>query len=230
MVTTPSGMPVAMVHCNNCTSDLNAWGNLLKEFAGLIGVEIDLGEVLTLLFRKSLEGDADCGGLLSYNYFSGEGVTDINEGRPVFLRKPDASMSFANFGRAHVMSALATLKVGLDILIREEKVTVDKLYGHGGFFKTPVAGQKMLSAACGVPVSVMKTAGEGGPYGMALLSSYLINREENEALEDYLDDKVFARAESSTVTAEEELVKAFEHYLADYVRVFPVERRAVELF
>ena len=230
MVTTPSGMPVAMVHCNNCTSDLNAWGNLLKEFAGLVGVELNLGQVLTMMFQKSLEADEDCGGLLSYNYFSGEGVTDIDEGRPVFLRKPDANLSFANFGRAHVMSALATLKVGLDILINEEKVTVDKLYGHGGFFKTPVAGQKMLSAACGVPVSVMKTAGEGGPYGMALLSAYMINREEGETLEDYLDNKVFAEAESSTVMAEPELVRSFDAYLDAYVKAFPVERAAVHLF
>ncbi|MBR0451613.1 MAG: ATPase [Oscillospiraceae bacterium] len=230
MVTTPSGMPVAMVHCNNCTSDLNAWGNLLKEFAGLLGVELNLGQVLTMIFQRSLEADEDCGGLLSYNYFSGEGVTDIDEGRPVFLRKPDANLSFANFGRAHVMSALATLKVGLDILINEEKVTVDKLYGHGGFFKTPVAGQKMLSAACGVPVSVMKTAGEGGPYGMALLSAYMINREDGETLEDYLDNKVFAEAESSTVMAEPELVKSFDAYLDAYVKAFPVERAAVHLF
>ena len=230
MVTTPSGMPVAMVHCNNCTSDLNAWGNLLKEFAGLLGVELNLGQVLTMMFQKSLEADEDCGGLLSYNYFSGEGVTDIDEGRPVFLRKPDANLSFANFGRANVMSALATLKVGLDILINEEKVTVDKLYGHGGFFKTPVAGQKMLSAACGVPVSVMKTAGEGGPYGMALLSAYMINREDGETLEDYLDNKVFADAESSTVMAEPELVRSFDAYLDAYVKTFPVERAAVNLF
>ena len=230
MVTTPSGMPVAMVHCNNCTSDLNAWGNLFKEFAGLLGVDVNLGQVLTMIFQKSLEADEDCGGLLSYNYFSGEGVTDIDEGRPVFLRKPDANLSFANFGRANVMSALATLKVGLDILINEEKVTVDKLYGHGGFFKTPIAGQKMLSAACGVPVSVMKTAGEGGPYGMALLSAYMINREEGETLEDYLDNKVFASAESSTVMAEPELVRSFDAYLDAYVKAFPVERAAVNLF
>ena len=230
MVTTPSGMPVAMVHCNNCTSDLNAWGNLLKEFAGLVGVELNLGQVLTLMFQKSLEADEDCGGLLSYNYFSGEGVTDIDEGRPVFLRKPDAELSFANFGRANVMSALSTLKIGLDILINEEHVTVDKLYGHGGFFKTPVAGQKMLSAACDVPVSVMKTAGEGGPYGMALLSAYLINREDGETLEDYLDNKVFGDAESSTVMAEPELVRSFAKYLSAYVKAFPVERAATNLF
>ena len=230
MVTTPSGMPVAMVHCNNCTSDLNAWGNLLKEFAGLVGVELNLGQILTLMFTKALEADADCGGLLSYNYFSGEGVTDIDEGRPVFLRKPNANFTFANFGRAHVLSALSTLKVGLDILINEEKVTVDKLYGHGGFFKTPVAGQKMLSAACDVPVSVMKTAGEGGPYGMALLCAYMIGREDGETLEDYLDNKVFADAESSTVMAEPELVASFRSYLDAYVKAFPVERKAVELF
>jgi sugar (pentulose or hexulose) kinase len=230
MVTTPDGSPVAMVHCNNCTSDINAWVNLLSEFAELIGAGQNKGELFTKLFRKSLEGDPDCGGLLSFNYFSGEGVTDLDAGRPLFVRTPDSNFTLANFMRTHILSALATLKIGLDILTQTEGVEVDKLYGHGGFFKTPVAGQKMLSAACGVPVSVMKTAGEGGPYGMALLSAYMINREDGETLEDYLDNKVFAEAESSTVMAEPELVRSFDAYLDAYVKAFPVERAAVHLF
>ncbi|MBQ8088779.1 MAG: ATPase, partial [Clostridia bacterium] len=156
MVTTPSGLPVAMVHCNNCTSDINAWVNLLAEFADAIGAPQDKGALFTLLFRKALEGDADCGGLLSYNYFSGEGVTDMDEGRTLFARMQNANFTLANFMRTHILSALSTLKIGLDILVNEEKVAIDKLYGHGGFFKTPEVGQRMLSAAVGAPVSVME--------------------------------------------------------------------------
>ena len=173
MVTTPDGLPVAMVHCNNCTSDINAWVGLFSEFCELMGMETNKGELFTKLFRIALEGDADCGGLLSYNYFSGEGVTDLDEGRPVFARTPDARFTLANFMRTHLLSALATLKIGLDILTQTERVEIDKLYGHGGFFKTPEVGQRMLSAAVGAPVSVMETAGEGGPYGMALLAAYM---------------------------------------------------------
>jgi len=228
MVTTPAGAPVAMVHCNNCTSDINAWVNLLCEFAELMGAPQDKGKVFTALFRKALEGDADCGGLLSYNYFSGEGVTDLDEGRPVFARKPDANFNLANFMRTHILSALSTLKIGLDILTREENVAIDKLYGHGGFFKTPEVGQRMLSAAVGAPVSVMETAGEGGPYGMALLCAYLIWKDEGEALEDYLDNKVFAEAKSTTLMAEESDISGFQAFLARYVAAFPVERAAVD--
>ena len=163
MVTTPAGLPVAMVHCNNCTSDINAWVGLFSEFAEAIGAPVDQGKLFTLLFRKALEGDPDCGGLLSYNYFSGEGVTDLDEGRPVFARTPNCKFTLANFMRTHLLAALATLKIGRDILTTEEQVEIDKLYGHGGFFKTPEVGQRMLSAAVGAPVSVMETAGEGAP-------------------------------------------------------------------
>lgn len=229
MVTTPAGAPVAMVHCNNCTSDINAWVNLLAEFAGAIGAEIDKGRLFTLLFNKALEGDADCGGLLSYNYFSGEGVTDIDEGRPVFLRSPDASFSLANFMRTHLLSALATLKIGLDILTKEENVAVEKLYGHGGFFKTPGVGQKLLSAAIGAPVSVMETAGEGGPYGMALLCAYMLWKDENETLEDYLDGKVFCSAKTSTMMADAADIEGFNSFLGRYKKAFSVEKTAVEV-
>ncbi len=227
MVTTPAGLPVAMVHCNNCTSDINAWVGLLGEFAQAIGAEIDTGSLYTLLFRKALEGDADCGGLLSYNYFSGEGVTDLDAGRPVFARMPDSRLTLANFMRTHLLSALATLKIGLDILTEEEQVPIEKLYGHGGFFKTPEVGQRMLSAAVGAPVSVMETAGEGGPYGMALLAAYALWREPGESLEDYLDQKVFASAKASVLTAGPEEIEGFNRFLRRYRGSLEVERTAV---
>ena len=229
MVTTPDGAPVAMVHCNNCTSDINAWVNLFSEFSSLMGVSFSKGDLFTKLFRVAAEGDPDCGGLMSYNYFSGEGVTDLDEGRPVFARTPDASFTIANFMRTHLYSALATLKIGMDILQREEQVKIDKLLGHGGFFKTPEVGQRMLSAAVNAPVSVMKTAGEGGPYGMALLAAYMLNKEEGESLPDYLDNKVFADAECSTIMADSADVEGFAKFLASYVKALPVEKTATEV-
>ena len=228
MVTTPAGAPVAMVHCNNCTSDINAWVNLFGEFAAAIGTEVSKNQLYTLLFQKALEGDPDCGGLLSYNYFSGEGVTDLDAGRPVFARMPDSRFTLANFMRTHLLSALATLKIGLDILTGEEKVRIDKLYGHGGYFKTPGVGQRMLSAAVGAPVSVMETAGEGGPYGMALLAAYRVWKDDGEALEDYLEKRVFAAAKVTDLMADESDIKGFEKFLALYSRALPVEKLAIE--
>ena len=229
MVTTPDGLPVAMVHCNNCTSDINAWVNLLSEFADYMGFPVDKGTLFTKLFRKALEGEPDCGGLLSYNYFSGEGVTDLNEGRPVFARTPNAGFTLANFMRTHLLSALATLKIGLDILTQTEGVEIDKLYGHGGFFKTPEVGQRMLSAAVGAPVSVMETAGEGGPYGMALLAAYMLWKDEGESLPDYLDNKVFAGAKSATLMADETDRAGFDRFLERYQKALPMERIATEV-
>ena len=229
MVVTPAGLPVAMVHCSNCTSDINAWVNLLSEFAEAIGAPQDKGKLFTMLFNKALEGDPDCGGLLSYNYFSGEGVTNLNEGRPVFARTPESVFTLANFMRTHLLSALATLKVGLDILSKVENVPVDKIYGHGGYFKTPGVGQRMLSAAINAPVSVMETAGEGGPYGMALLSAYMLWHCDGETLEDYLDNKVFKDAKSSTIMAEPADVEGFDKFLSVYTGAFEIERKATEL-
>ena len=220
MVTTPAGAPVAMVHCNLV--------NLLSEFAQLIGAPQDKGTLFTMLFRKALEGDADCGGLVSYNYFSGEGVTDLDEGRPLFARTPNSSFTLANFMRTHILSALATLKIGLDILTGQEQVQVDKLYGHGGFFKTPEVGQRMLSAAIGAPVSCMETAGEGGPYGMALLAAYRVRKAPGETLADYLDSRVFADASSSTLMAQPEDIEGFNAFLNRYKAAFPAETAAVE--
>ena len=229
MVTTPAGLPVAMVHCNNGTSDINAWVGVFAEFAQLMGIEADKGELFTRLFEVALAGDADCGGLLSFNYFSGEGVTDLDEGRPLFARTPDARLTLANFMRTHLLSALATLKVGMDILTSEEQVPIDRLYGHGGYFKTPGVGQRMLSAAVGAPVSVMETAGEGGPYGMALLAAYMLWHDEDETLEDYLDEKVFADAASTTLMAEPDEVAGFDAFLARYKAALPLERLATEV-
>ena len=228
MVTTPDGLPVAMVHCNNCTSDINAWVQLFEEFTQLMGFDVDKNALFTKLFQVALKGDPDCGGLLSYNYFSGEGVTDLDEGRPLFVRTPNARLSLANFMRTHLLSALATLKIGMDILTQTEQVRIDKLYGHGGFFKTPEVGQRMLSAAVGTPVSVMETAGEGGPYGMALLAAYMLWRDENESLPDYLDNKVFANAKSSTLTASNEDISGFSAFLDRYKKALLLERLATE--
>ena len=229
MVTTPAGLPVAMVHCNNCTSDLNAWVGLFGEFSEYIGTPVNKNELFTKLFQKALYGEPDCGGLLSYNYYSGEGVTDLDEGRPVFARTPNARFTLANFMRTHLLSALATLKIGMDILTQTEQVQIDRLYGHGGFFKTPEVGQRMLSAAVGTPVSVMETAGEGGPYGMALLAAYMLWREEGESLPDYLDNKVFAGARSSTIMAADTDIEGFSTFLSQYKKALPLERLATEV-
>ena len=216
-----------MVHCNNCTSDINAWVNLFAEFAGHIGAEVSKGDLYVKLFNKALEGDKDCGGLMSFNYFSGEGVTDLDEGRPVFARMENAKMNLANFMRTHLLSALATLKIGLDILTKEENVPIDKLYGHGGYFKTPGVGQRMLSAAVGSPVSVMETAGEGGPYGMALLAGYMLWAKEDQNLETYLNDVVFADARSVSLMADETDIQGFQAFLSRYQKALDVEKAAI---
>ena len=228
MVTTPDGAAVAMVHCNNCTTDINAWVNLFDEFCDLIGAKADKGTLFTKLFESALKGDYDAGGLLSFNYYSGEGVTDFDEGRPVFVRTPDAAFNLSNVMRMHLMSAMATLKIGMDLLIEKENVRIDKLYGHGGFFKTPEVGQRILSAAIGTPVTVMETAGEGGAYGVALLAAYLIRKDEGESLPDYLDNRVFAGSEGSTVLADEEEIKGYADFIKSYIRAIPLERMAIE--
>ncbi len=227
MVTTPSGMPVAMIHCNNFTSDINAWVSLLAEFGKLVGADIDMGELYPKLFTLALDADKDCGGLMAFNYFSGEGVTDLDAGRPLFMRSPNANFNLANFMRTHIMSALATLGLGLDILVEEEKVPIDTLYGHGGFFKTPVVGARILAAAAKAPISVMETAGEGGPYGMALLAAYLIWKEDGESLPDYLDNKVFAGAKSVTEQPDQADVEGFAKFLSTYRKALEVEKAAI---
>jgi len=227
MVTTPDGMPVAMVHCNNCTSDLNAWVNLFAEFAQTFGMQIDKNELYGTLYRKALEADTDCGGLLAYNFFSGEPVVGLNEGRPLFVRTPDADFNLANFMRSHLYSALATLKVGNDILLKEEQVTVDSLMGHGGLFKTPVVGQQILAAALNAPVTVMDTASEGGPWGMAVLAAFMQEKKAGEGLADYLDQKVFAGQSGSTISPRAEDVAGFDRFVENYKATLPAEKAAV---
>ena len=229
MVTTPAGAPVAMVHCNNCTSDINAWVELFSQFATVMGMDSDKNKIFPALFNLALEGDPDCGGLMSFNYYSGEHITGLDEGRPLFLRRPDSKFTLPNFMRTHLLTAIGALKIGLDILTGEEGVIIDKIYGHGGFFKTPGVGQRMLSAAVGAPVSVMETAGEGGPYGMALLAAYGLWSAEGEPLEDYLD-KVFSAAKSSTLMADEADMAGFEAFLTRYKAALPVEKAAVKAF
>lgn len=227
MVTTPSGDAVAMVHCNNCTSDLNAWVGLFREFTENLGIAVDRNELYGMLYRKALEGQKDCGGMVSYNYVSGEPVTGMVEGRPLFMRKPDTKLDLADFMRTHLYGSLAALKAGLDILLKEENVSVDKIYGHGGLFKTPLVGQKMLAAAMDTPVAVMKTAGEGGPWGMAVLASYML-AENGESLADFLDHQVFAGETGETVEPDPEDVKGFDTYMEVYKKGLKAEAAAVE--
>ena len=176
VVTTPTGKQVGMVHCNSCTSDINAWVSLFREFADLMGFSTDAGEVYTRLFRKAMEGAPDCGGIVSFNYFAGEPVTGLSEGRPMLIRTPDAKMSVANFMRCQIYASMETLKAGMEIMNRE-KVAIDRVYGHGGLFKTEGVAQNLLAAAIHAPVTVMETAGEGGAWGIALLAAYAVSRE-----------------------------------------------------
>lgn len=228
LVTTPTGNLVGMVHCNNCTSDLNAWVNLFKEFAESFGMKVDMNDLFGTLYRKALEGDADCGGLLAYNYFSGEPVTGFDEGRPLFVRTPDSKFNLANFMRANLFSAAATLKVGLDIMLKEEGVQVDRIFGHGGLFKTKSVGQKIMAAAMDAPVSVMETAGEGGAWGIALLASYMVNKEAGETLDDYLLNKVFAGETGEEMQPDKADVDGFDVFIERYKKGFPIEHAAVE--
>lgn len=228
LVTTPDGSLVAMVHCNNCTSDLNAWVNLFKEYSEVMGMKVDMNELYGNLYRKALEGDDDCGGLLAYNYFSGEHVTGFNEGRPLFVRKPDAKFNLANFMRVHLFTSLGALKTGFDILFTEEKVQVDEILGHGGLFKTKGVGQSILAAAMNAPVSVMETAGEGGAWGIALLASYMINKGADESLAAFLDSKVFAGQKGEKMEPKESDVKGFNDFMKLYSAGLAIERAAVE--
>ncbi len=230
MVTTPDGAPVAMVHCNNCTSDLNAWVNLFKEFAEAFGMKVDMNELFGTLYNKALEGDKDCGNLLAYNYFSGEHITGFEEGRPLFVRKPDSNFNLANFMRVHLFTSLGALKTGLDILLKEEGVCVDEVLGHGGLFKTKGVGQSILAAAMDTPISVMETAGEGGAWGIAVLASYMKDKKASESLGAYLEKEVFAGQKSVRLEPKQEDVESFELFMKNYAAGLPVERAAVDAF
>ena len=229
MVTTPSGKPVAMVHCNNCTNDMNAWVSLLGETAKLFGAEVSTGELFTKLYQKSLEGDADCSGVLTYKYMAGEGITHLDEGRPMVVRKPESSFTLANFLRSQLYATMSTLKLGMDILA-EEHVAIDSLTGHGGLFKTPVVGQKYMAAACRAPVTCMESAGEGGPYGMALLASYLVQKQDGQTLEQYLETEIFADVKRTTLAPDPEDEAGFDRYLSWYRSALAAENAAVKAF
>ena len=228
LVTTPDGSLVGMVHCNNCTSDLNAWVGLFREFAESFGMKVDMNELFGTLYRKALEADKDCGGLLAYNYFSGEHLTGFEEGRPLFVRTPDAKLTLANFMRTHLYTALGALKTGLDILFKEEGVQADEVMGHGGLFKTKGVGQSIMAAAMDVPVTVMETAGEGGAWGIALLAAYMKEKKNGESLGDYLNNRVFAGEKGETLAPDPKDVKGFDAFLARYTEGLAIERAAVE--
>ena len=228
MVTTPDGSLVAMVHCNNCTSDLNAWVNLFKEYQELLGIPVDMNEIYSKLYNIALTGDADCGGLLSYNYISGEPVTGLAEGRPLFVRSANDKFNLANFMRSHLYASVGVLKIGNDILFNEEKIKVDRITGHGGLFKTKGVGQRILAAAINSPISVMETAGEGGAWGIALLGSYLVNNEKKQSLADFLDEKVFVGDAGIEVSPTAEDVAGFNTYIENYKAGLPIEEAAVK--
>ena len=228
LVTTPAGDLVAMVHCNNCTSDLNAWVGLFREFAESFGMDVDMNRLFGTLYNKALEGDPDCGGLLAYNYFSGEHITGFDEGRPLFVRSPESRFNLANFMRVHLYTSLGALKTGMDILLKKEHVKLDRMMGHGGLFKTKGVGQRILAGAINTPVYVMETAGEGGAWGIALLADYLVRREDGESLTDYLNNKVFHEAEGTGMDPVAEDVEGYEKFMERYKKGLAVERAAVD--
>ncbi|SER54845.1 Sugar (pentulose or hexulose) kinase [Gracilibacillus ureilyticus] len=228
LVTTPTGNLVAMAHSNNCTSDLNAWVGLFGEFSKAIGMDVDMDKLYGTLFNHALEGDPDGGGLLSYGYLSGEHMTHFEEGRPLFVRNSESNFNLANFMRTHLMTAFGAMKIGMDILIKEEGVKLDEILGHGGVFKTEGVGQSVLAGALNVPVSVMETAGEGGAWGMALLGSFMLNKADNETLDDYLNNQVFADQAVKTVSPDPQDVAGFEQFIERYKNGLPIERAAID--
>lgn len=228
MVTTPTGFPCAMSHANNGTSDLNAWVSLFGEFAEMMGIKAGTGELFEKLYTRSLEGDKDCGGLLAYGYYSGENITMINEGRLAFLRTAESRFNLANFMRVHLYTSLGAVKLGLDILMDEEQVKVDRIMGHGGFFKTKGVGQRYLAAAAGAPVTVMDTASEGGAWGIALLAAYLADKTVGERLEDYLETRIFRELSGETVIPNERDTAGFHTFMERYKAGLSVEKAAIE--
>ncbi|PFN97294.1 ATPase [Bacillus sp. AFS076308] len=227
LVTTPTGNLVAMAHSNNCSSDLNAWVRLFEEFSKAMGMDVDMNKLYGTLYNLALQGDPDCGGLLAYGYLSGEHITRFEEGRPLFVRSSDSNFNLANFMRVHLYTALGALKIGMDILLKQEEVELDVILGHGGLFKTKGVGQNIMAAALDVPVSVMETAGEGGAWGIALLASYMINKSDNETLEEYLSHKVFSERAGTTVSPVPKDVEGFEQFMKRYINGLAIERAAI---
>lgn len=229
VVATPSGLPVALVHTNTCTSDIDAWVSLFAEVCGTMGLSVEMGKLFPALYKKALEGESDCGGLVNINYFSGEPITKAEVGRPMFIRTPDSRFTLPNFMRAQLYSAIAALKIGIDLLVEQEHVETDRLLGHGGFFKTPLVGQQLLADALKVPILTAETAGEGGPWGMALLAAYMRNKAPKETLESYLSEKVFSRARTVTVRPDEAGSKGFEAFVDRYRLCLDAEKAVVSL-
>ncbi len=229
VVATPAGRPVAMAHANTCTSDADAWIRLLAEAVAAAGGHAGLDELFPLFYRKAMEGAPDCGGMLSYNFFSGEPVARAETGRPLFLRLPDSPLTLANFMRAQLYGAVATLRLGMDLLEEKEHVQIDRLLGHGGFFKTPGVGAQILADALAKPVSTMETAGEGGPWGMALLAAYMVRRRPGESLEDYLTDRVFAGASRTVCQPDPAGAAGYAKYIERYRACLEAERAAAAL-
>ncbi|MED3788565.1 FGGY-family carbohydrate kinase [Peribacillus frigoritolerans] len=228
LVTTPNGSPVGMVHANNCSSDLNAWLGLFREFSEAMGQKVDINKLFEVMLNKALEADPDGGGLLSYGYFSGENITGLEKGRPLFVRSPESQFNLANFMRTHLFTAFGALKIGMGILTKEENVAIDRILAHGGLFKTPLVGQKIVAAAMNAPVSVMSTAGEGGAWGMAILASYMMNKDQKESLEDFLDKKVFEEADGLEIYPDQVDVKGFEAFIERYRKGLVIEQAAVD--
>ncbi len=229
MVTTPAGKPVAMVHCNNCSGEIDAWASMFTSMCKALGMDISIYKVLDKMFEKALEGDKDCGGLVAYNYLSGEVITGLDSGKPLFFRGPDSKFTLENFARVQLSSAAATLSIGMEILA-DEDVKIDRILGHGGYFKAPVAGQKIMGAALNAPVSVMKTAGEGGPWGVAILAEYMVSKGENETLDEYLEKKVFAGQDSTSISPDADDIEGFKAFLENYKKGLAAEKAAVEAF
>lgn len=228
LVTTPVGDAVAMVHCNNCTSEINAWANMFREFSEAAGCPMTMNDVFKVMFEHSVMGSPDCKGLISYNYFSGEPVTGFSEGRPMLIRTANADFSFDNFMKLQLYSAVGALKYGLDILLKEENVPIDKMYGHGGYFKIKEAGQRVMAAAMHAPVSVMETAGEGGAWGIAVLALYAVYKADGQSLDDFLNSRIFQDSKGSTIEPEQAEMDGFDVYMARYVKAFDVEHAAVK--
>ena len=218
-----------MAHTNTCTSEIDAWVALIADAATAMGWPVDMNSLYTTLFQKALEGKPDCDGIISFNYFSGEPLTASETGRPMVLRLPDSKMTIANFMRSQLYGAIATLKIGMDMLAKEEQVESDKLLGHGGFFKTPGIGQQILADALNVPISAMETAGEGGPWGMALLAAYMLRKEPGESLEDFLMQRVFSTAKSTTCMPDAAGVAGFRAYMTRYEASLPAQRAAAAM-
>ncbi len=229
VVATPAGKTVAMAHTNTCTSEIDAWVHLFADAIRATGQEVDLGQLYPLLYRKALEGAPDCSGIISFNYFAGEPLTATETGRPMLLRLPDSKMTIANFMRSQLYGAIATLKIGMDMLAREEQVESDRLLGHGGFFKTPGVGQQFLADALNVPITTTETAGEGGPWGMAILAAYMAQKAPGETLEDYLTNRVFCNAASTCVQPDPAGVAGFQSYLDRYIACLPAQKQAAAL-